>query len=71
MLLITNDVSNCMITTHLLYSNLNFFSKVRVINKNYKAFNLGYSCARFASFFNGYDVLFSDARKEKTSDGNQ
>lgn len=60
-LLTTNDVSHCMIATHLLNSNLYPFSRVRVINKDYKASDFGYSCTRFASFFNGYDVFFSNA----------
>ena len=60
-LLTANDVSHCMTTTHLLISNLNPFSRVRVINKDYKASNFGHSCPRFASFFNGYDVFFSNA----------
>ena len=57
----TNDVSHCMTTTHLLNSNLNPFSRIRIIDKDYKASDFGDSCTRFASFFDGYDVFFSDA----------
>jgi hypothetical protein len=60
-ILLLNDVSDRMIATHLLNSNLNPFSGIGVINKDYKASNFGYACARFASFFNGYDVFFSNA----------
>ena len=49
-----------MTTTHLLNSNLDFFSGILVIDEDYKASNFGYSCAGFASFFNGYDVFFSE-----------
>ena len=41
-----NDNSHCMITTNLLNSNLKPFSRVRVINKDYKASDFRYSCAR-------------------------
>ena len=43
MLLTTNDVSHCVITTHLLNSNLSPFSWIRIIDKDYKAFDFGYS----------------------------
>jgi hypothetical protein len=46
MLLTTNNISHCMITTNLLNPNLNPFFLVRVINKDYKASDFGYSCAR-------------------------
>lgn len=52
-----------MIPTHMLNSNLNPFSRVRIIDKNYKASDFGYSCARFASFFYGYNVFFSNANR--------
>ena len=54
-------ISHRMIATHLLNSNLYPFAGIRIIDKDYKASDFGYSCARFASFFNGYDVFFSDA----------
>ena len=37
--LTTNYVSHCMIATHLLNSDPNPFSRVRVINKDYRASN--------------------------------
>jgi hypothetical protein len=60
-LLTSDDASHCMTATHLLNSNLNPFFRIRIINKDYKTSNFGYACARFAGFFNGYDVFFSDA----------